>query len=90
MKYLKKRLDLKVGRPPGDLTFYGEEEKSKTNITMYSYDSKNFSAKEIGSIQDLHEINEENVNWIDIEGFQDVGLIKAIGNYLIKKYCYLR
>ena len=81
MKFFKRPLDSKVGRPPGDLSFYDEVQKGKTNITMFSYDSKNFKAADVVSIQDLHNIDDKNVNWIDIEGFGDVGMIKAIGKY---------
>lgn len=81
MKFLKKRLDMKVGRPPGDLNFIGEEERWHTNINLYIYDDKEFKSFEVRSISDLHNITSDKINWIDIEGFEDIGLIKSIGKY---------
>ena len=81
MKFLKLKLDRKVGRPPGDITYYGEEDKKETNIRLIQYNADHFSEKNIETIDELENIDQSVITWIKIEGFSDSEKIKDIAKY---------
>jgi len=82
MKIFSNKLNSKVGRPPGDLTYYGEGKRRDTKIRLIQYDKKDFEEKVITKENDLLEIKISDKNtWIDIEGFADTVIIKNLGRH---------
>ncbi len=76
MQFFNKVLTGKVGLPPGMIIYTGVE-TMPTSIQMYKYDEKFFECVEITSSSDI-KFEKEKVNWINISGFENQGLIKEI------------
>lgn len=80
MKLFTKRLNVKVGRPAGDLTYYGEEERRETKIKIIKYDQNEFDENSITELNDQRTlISTDKTTWIDIVGFADIEKIKKVG-----------
>ncbi len=78
MRYLNKKLDGKVGLPPGAIVYSGDK-VNPTKILLYQYDEKSFNEREIKNLSDL-VIDEKKINWIEISGFENDKLIMEIIN----------
>jgi len=74
--YFKRKLNGKVGLPPGS-TIYSGEEKQNTIIHLYKYDEKTFDEKQVETIADI-KFDSNLVNWIHISGFENHELILEI------------
>ena len=78
MNNLNKKLDSKVGLPPGTIVYSGDK-LNPTKVMLYQYDEKSFNEREIKNISDL-VIDEKKVNWLEISGFENEKLIMEIIN----------
>lgn len=79
MKIFVKKLNTKVGRPAGDLTYYGEELRRETSIRLIQYNKNDYKENEIKQSSELNNITStDKQTWIDIEGFEDDKKIKEI------------
>lgn len=79
MNVFNKKLNHKVGRPPGEIIYYGEEDVIKTKIRIIQYNNNEFDEIIIIKDKQLDKIDLSNkVTWIDIEGFSDIELITSI------------
>lgn len=75
-----KRTSKKFGKAPGTLEYTGEYKSEPTKIIMYSFDSEEFSEKEIDNVQELSsELPKNKINWIRLHGFRDIPTIEQIG-----------
>ena len=82
-KYTEKYQE-KVGQPPGTLVHIGVERKDESKITFFNYDEIQFEEKEVKSIEECFPLNDKTgVNWIDVAGINQIGLIESIG----KQFC---
>jgi len=74
-----KKARKEVGLPPGTLVYTGEEKKiPKLTLTRYSEtEHKEISSESFEEIE--VKIDKKTVNWINIDGLADVGLIEKIG-----------
>lgn len=79
MKVLSKKLNRKVGRPAGDLSYFGEERRRSTRIRIIQYNNDHFEEEVITDLSHVDKlISAEKNIWIDIEGFEDAETIKKI------------
>lgn len=85
MKAIKKTISQKVGLPPGSIVYVGETNPVKTSINLITYDEQYFSSLSLNNFKDLKsKIDENKNNWILISGYENIELIKEIGeNYNI-------
>ena len=79
MKQFNRKLNRKVGRAPGDLTYFGEEKRRETKIRLIQYDKDEFDQRIIYDLAQLENIvYSGKITWIDIEGFEDAETIKRL------------
>ena len=75
-----KKISDKVGLPPGTLFFTGEKRVEVEKITIIDYNEKTFEIKETGEVpENLYEIKDKTVRWINVEGISKLNIIKQIG-----------
>jgi len=68
-----------IGAPPGTL-FYTGEQSGKIKITLIEFTEELFFEKEFHDISEcLHEVKENTVKWINVEGVHNIALIEKIG-----------
>lgn len=80
MIVFNKKLNHKVGRPAGDLTYYGEEKRSETKIRLIQYNKEDYEEIIVDNIAQIKStISKDKIAWLDIEGFEDAEKIKEIG-----------
>jgi magnesium transporter len=79
MKIFKKKLNVSVGRAPGEFTYYGEEDRKETTIRVIQYNNDEFSEIIINEESEIGSIHENSkITWIDIEGFSNIDMITSI------------
>lgn len=79
MKQFNKKLNRKVGRAPGDLTYFGEETRRETKIRLIQYNKDKYDRQTITELSQLEDITyTDKITWIDIEGFEDTETIKSL------------
>ncbi len=75
-----KRQQKKVGLPPGSLVFTGDKSDVAPSITLISYTHDNIQEKHEKNLEDCLSARIENgVTWLNVDGLQNVDLIKQIG-----------
>lgn len=78
-----KRQRKKVGLPPGSLVYTGEKSDIAPSLSVFSYTRENLQEKHDKNLDEcLSERIQNGVTWLNIDGLQNVDLIKQIG----KKY----
>ncbi|MCF8331420.1 MAG: magnesium/cobalt transporter CorA [Bacteroidales bacterium] len=78
-RFLKSRIKAK-GAAPGSLIFIGKKQMERPNITLLKYNSENVSGKECGDLDEaVYFMDEQHVNWLNIDGIHDTNLIHDIG-----------
>lgn len=77
-----KRKDKDLYTPPGSLVYIGDDIEENVEISIYVYNSNNFEQIKINSISELENVlsGDYNVRWINVNGVNDMGIIKRIGN----------
>jgi magnesium transporter len=79
-KLIKKR-SAKAGLPPGSLVYIGDKKTAKAKITVIDYDSKKFSEQIINKVEECFAFKKTpSVTWINIDGLEDVDVLKKLGN----------
>ena len=79
MKVFSRKLNRKVGRPAGDLSYFGEERRRSTKIKIIQYNNEEYSETLIDDLSMVEKLDlSEKNTWIDIEGFEDAEKIKEI------------
>lgn len=79
-KYLKSQRK-KVGLPPGSVVYTGEKSDITPTITLISYTHDQIQEKPGKNLEDCLSAKIENgVTWINVDGLQNVDLIKQIGH----------
>lgn len=79
MKVFSRKLNRKVGRPAGDLSYFGEDTRRSTKIRMIQYNNDEYEESTIDEISKIENLDlSEKYTWIDIEGFEDAEKIKEI------------
>ncbi|MCF8235443.1 MAG: magnesium/cobalt transporter CorA [Bacteroidales bacterium] len=74
------RLKKKAGLPPGSLIYTGEHTREKIRIGLTQYDQEKAIRTEDIRMGDLPEmIISGMVNWLSVEGLNDVDLIEQLG-----------
>ena len=77
-----KNTKAKAGMPPGTLIFTGDKLTEKSQVDLITYNAEEiteFSSEHVPDI--LERLNENNVNWLNIDGLHNVPLIEAVGQY---------
>ena len=71
----------KKGMSPGSLIFTGEQKTEKVSVSLFDYNSGNFSETSIDDLNDLEKYkNNSNVTWINVVGLHDINILDTIGN----------
>ena len=71
----------KKGMSPGSLIFTGEKKTEKVTITVFDYNSDNYSELNVADINELSGYKEnKNVTWINITGLHDIDVLEKVGN----------
>jgi magnesium transporter len=70
----------KIGLSPGSLIHVGEVFDNDTVITLINYDATTLEEKVISSVEEMLPYRDKSTTtWVNIEGLQDVELIRTIG-----------
>ena len=70
----------KIGLPPGSVIFTGNQHVEKVFIHELQYDSEFLNAETLDNHKDITFKEEDGrVDWYDVRGLHDTGLIKSIG-----------
>lgn len=79
--FTSKRLTKKVGMPPGSLIYHGDKSKTETSFRFFQYNKDEFLQTDVTSLSQLNFTDDSrNVNWLEISGFVDTGMIQQIGD----------
>lgn len=76
-----KRIRQKAGLPPGSVVFTGNQRVEKVQIHYLQYDRNQFEEESLDNHSDFvfRQSKEEIIDWYDIRGIHDTGLIEKIG-----------
>lgn len=78
-RFLKNRKVL-VDKSPGSLTFIGRKKMEATRFRMTVYDDSHLAEYEEADLMKLlAHVDESRINWINIDGLHDAGVISKIG-----------
>ena len=69
---------LKIGTKPGSVVYTGEKSLEPININLISYNLESYSRKDV-SVNDLSDLKENMIHWINIDGIHDVQIIESVG-----------
>ncbi len=70
----------KSGLPPGALVHIGEKHETECKITVTQYNADTLLQHDIASIAELKQLqNRELISWVNIDGLNDVSIVKNIG-----------
>lgn len=79
-RFFKKR-DEAHGEAPGSMVFIGKKKIENPRIRLIQYDDDNLSEHEPKSLEELVSLIDNNmVNWINIDGLHDVDLMSKLKN----------
>lgn len=71
---------LKVGLPPGTVTYVGEKESADLCVEAIDYNVTFFKEVELSSITETNQFkNQEAVSWINVNGLNHVNAIEELG-----------
>lgn len=81
-RFLKSRAKAK-GAAPGSLIFMGKQKMESAKIRLFKYSENETFENEYESIDNaLKDIDEQHVNWLNIDGIHNVEVIQEIGKQL--------
>ena len=70
----------KSGLPPGTVIYVGKEKPVKTTVNVISFNDKQIIEKEVKEIDESFSFKDKTmVTWINIDGLQQVDIIKKVG-----------
>jgi magnesium transporter len=80
-RFLKSRAKAK-GAAPGSLIFLGNQKMESTRIQLLKYSENETSENEFETIeQALSAIDNQQINWLNIDGIHNTELIQKIGHH---------
>jgi magnesium transporter len=75
-----RRKSEKAGLPPGTLVHVGEQQPEAVQIHLMNYDADGLRERRLAGIEEAFAFRDTPaVSWIDIDGLQDVELVRKIG-----------
>lgn len=81
-RFLKSRAKAK-GAAPGSLIFMGQQKMESTKIRLFKYSEEDTLESEYDSIDEaLKNLDENQVNWLNIDGIHNTEVIQKIGSQL--------
>jgi len=70
----------KSGLPPGTVIYVGKEKPVKTTVNVISFNDNQIIEKEVKEIEESFSFKDKTmVTWINIDGLQQVDIIKKVG-----------
>lgn len=79
-RFLKNR-SASLGQAPGELVFIGDSKVEETSIRVIDYDLDKLNEENVQDIKDsLHYKETDTVTWININGLQDIELIREVAH----------
>lgn len=77
---MRKRTDKKPGTSPGSLIHIGQERTEPVHIRLICYDENDLEDLQVDHIDEVVPLKAAPaVNWIDVDGIQDVSIIERVG-----------
>lgn len=77
----KSYVSKKVGLSPGTLIYMGDGKKDEVVLNTINYDKDKFVEKKIEVVEDFFKLNENQINWLDIDGLSDISILDKLGNH---------
>ena len=74
----KKQKVSKVGLPQGSSIYIGVERSDEVVMSVYSYDSSSLFHKSGISINDIRQLADDKVHWVNVDGIHDVKTVHDI------------
>ena len=78
-RFLKSR-KISHGASPGSLIFIGNKKMEKSEIHVTVFNKETLSEQQVYSVDEIPEVTDDSVLWINIYGLQDTQLVETIGN----------
>ncbi len=76
-----KKSSRKAGLPPGTLVHIGDKRQAHTRIRLIDYEENDLRETEVRKIESVLPLkNSPTISWINIDGLQDLDLIRKLGN----------
>ena len=80
-RYVKDRTH-KVGRPPGEVVFVGEDKQTPVHLSVTDYDKSHFEEHPLKQVEDTFPFRDATtISWINVDGVHDTPLVKQIGEH---------
>ncbi len=78
-RFIKNRNKI-VGEAPGSIVFIGKQRMEQTRLRGITFDKNSFNDYECETVEELlSNFDENKVNWLNIDGVHDAGIISKIG-----------
>lgn len=79
-RFIKNRKAL-IDKGPGNVTFIGSKKMEKPRFRLISYNATEIAEHEAGNVKELvSKMADGCVNWINIDGLHDPGVINEVGS----------
>ncbi|MFA7229883.1 MAG: magnesium/cobalt transporter CorA [Victivallaceae bacterium] len=82
MSRLVNRASVKAGLPPGTMTLVDTPRQKNIRIELIRYNQDEIQEQEVKTPEEIFQSESENmVSWINLEGLNDMDLIKQVGDH---------
>ncbi len=79
--FFKKHLK-NIGAPPGTLTYFGDQNRPKVEITGFDYDEHHFEEKKFQVVEECFSYRDKPTStWVNVDGIHDVSLLEKLGTH---------
>ena len=80
-RFLKSRIKAK-GAAPGSMIFMGTQKMEQCRIRLLKYSEETLMETEYKSVEEAFaSMDRKNVNWLNIDGLHDTGLVQKVGKH---------
>ncbi|MBA3649587.1 MAG: magnesium/cobalt transporter CorA [Chitinophagales bacterium] len=80
--YRRRQAEKKIGMPPGNLVYVGDEREAPVRITVIDFDEKHFNEKVYFSAEECFQYKNSLTNtWINVAGIYKTEIVEKIGKY---------
>ena len=74
------RGEIKMGKAPGTVSYFGDKEKTDSQVFVTEYNADTFQTSELTDISAIIKLKESNLtSWINVVGITDEPFIEALG-----------
>lgn len=79
MKKIRRAINKKVGKPPGEAVYTGNYSEEQTKLIYRFYNPDTFDEVKPIELSEIKPKFNSDVNWIELSGFNDIEFIKKFG-----------